>query len=106
MACGPNRAPVRNGDPLSEGKPRTATSRPSALAACGKRMNVATPQKRGRARLSKGRSISVMDASNQAVMGVGRVAQDTVDRRHVLRAGGEHQPKCHLRPQRHPVAGA
>ena len=54
IAFGPNLAPVRNGEPLSEGMPIMATSVLAASARCGKRMKEGTPTNLGTSRESMG----------------------------------------------------
>ncbi len=63
-AFGAKRAPVRNGAPESEGRPMMAASMPSSVVACGRRMKVGTPQKRGVSSESMGSTL--MSASSQA----------------------------------------
>src|SRR2546428_8660986 len=58
-ALGPKRHPTRNGDPVSNGMPTTATSTPSRTFVWGSRMNVVIPQKRGLVRESWGRNVGI-----------------------------------------------
>mgnify|MGYP003694324317 CR=1 FL=1 len=43
IALGPKRQPTRNGEPVSNGIPSTATSTPSSCRVCGRRMSVVMP---------------------------------------------------------------
>src|SRR5262249_52034392 len=67
-AFGAKRSPVRNGAPESEGSPMIAASMPSRRVACGSRMKVGTPTKRGVASESTGRSLMGSEVAGIAAL--------------------------------------
>src|SRR6266511_3230217 len=68
-ALGPNRHPTRNGEAVSNGIPRTATSTPSSVFVWGSRMKVVIPQKRGVVSESWGRKVGIRTSAPAAAGG-------------------------------------
>src|SRR5262245_22163203 len=63
IALGPKRHPTRNGEPVSNGIPSTATSTPSSWRVCGSRMKVVMPTKRGVRSESSGRKVGMSSSA-------------------------------------------